>query len=178
MLVDKRIIFGHSKPESLQDMLVHTNIFGEKRYVNKPPPCHRKGKCKHCPRIDKSGEVTSTSMGRKYRSNVLVSCNSRNLIYMIQCQICKIQYVGQTKNKILQRINQHYSSIRNKLDTPVARHMNFHMFRGNLHVRIYILTLIHEEPDSDEASVERNKWENYWMARLYIYVPKGLNIKD
>ena len=40
---------------------------------------------------------------------------------MIQCQICKIQYVGQTKNKILQRINQHYSSIRNKLETPVAR---------------------------------------------------------
>ena len=38
MLVDKRIIFGHSKPDSLQDILVHTNIFGEKRYVNKPPP--------------------------------------------------------------------------------------------------------------------------------------------
>ena len=33
MLVDKRIIFGHSKPDSLQDILVHMNIFGEKRYV-------------------------------------------------------------------------------------------------------------------------------------------------
>ena len=97
---------------------------------------------------------------------------------MIQCHICKIQYVGQTKNKILQRINQHYSSIRNKLGTPVARHMNSHTFRGIPLIRIYILTLIHEEPDSDEASVQRNKWENYWMARLYSYVPKGLNIKD
>ena len=65
MLVDKRIIFGHSKPDSLQDILVHTNIFGEKRYVNKPPPCNRKWKCKYCPRIDRSGEVTSTSTGRK-----------------------------------------------------------------------------------------------------------------
>ena len=97
---------------------------------------------------------------------------------MIQCQICKIQYVGQTKNKILQRINQNYSLIRNKLDTPVTRHMNSHTFRGDPPIKIYILTLIHEEPDSDEASVERNKWENYWMARLYSYVPKGLNIKD
>ena len=102
MLVDKRIIFGHSIPESLQDMLVHTNIFGEKRYKNKAPICNRKWKCRHCPKIDRSGEVTSTSTGRKYRSQVLVSCNSRNLIYLIQCQICKIQYVGQTKNKILQ----------------------------------------------------------------------------
>ena len=37
ILVDKRIIFGHSKPDSLQDILAHINIFGEKRYVNKPP---------------------------------------------------------------------------------------------------------------------------------------------
>ena len=97
---------------------------------------------------------------------------------MIQCQICKIQYVGQTKNKILQRINQHYSSITNRLDTPIARHMNSHNYRGNPPIRIYILMLIHEEPDSVEAGLERNKWENYWMATLYSYVPKGLNIKD
>ena len=71
MLVDKRIIFGHSKPDSLQDILVHTNIFGEKRYGNKPPPCNRKWKCKHCTRIDKSGEVISISTGRKYRSKSL-----------------------------------------------------------------------------------------------------------
>ena len=116
-------------------------------------------------------------MGRKYRSEVLVSCNSKNLICMIY-QICKIQYVGQTKNKILQRINQCYSSIRNKLETPVVRHMNSHTFRGNPPNKIYILTLIHEEPDSGEVGVERNKWENYWIARLYSYALKGLNIKD
>ena len=97
---------------------------------------------------------------------------------MIECQICKIQYVGQTKNKILTQINQYYSSIKNKLETPVVRHMNSHSYRGNSPIRIYILIQIHEEPDSDEASEERNKWENYWMVRLYSSVPKGLNIKD
>ena len=97
---------------------------------------------------------------------------------MLQCQICKIQYVGQTKNRFLQCVNQHYSSIRNKLETPVSRHMNSHTYRGNPPIRIYILTPLHEEPDLDEASVERNKWENYWMARLYSYVPNELNNKD
>ena len=87
MLVDKRIIFGHS----FQDILVHTNIFGEKRFVNKPSPCNRKWKCKHCPRM---------------RSKILISCNSKNPIYVIECQICKIQYVGQTKNKILTQIKK------------------------------------------------------------------------
>ena len=76
---------------------------------------------------------------------------------MIECQICKIQYVGKTKNKILTRINQHYSSSRNKLETPVARHKNSHCYRGNPPIRIYILTPIYVEPDLDEASEERNK---------------------
>ena len=97
---------------------------------------------------------------------------------MIECTICGIQYVGQTKNKILQRINQHYISIKNKVDTPVSRHINSCSFKGFYPIRIYILTLIREDADSIEGTEMRNKWENYWMARLYSYVTKGLNIKD
>ena len=86
-------------------------------------------------------------------------CNSCNLIYMIECTICKIQYVGQTKNKILQRINQHYSSIKHRIDTPVLRHINSHSFEGLYLIRINILTLIREDPDSIEGTEMRNKWE-------------------
>ena len=67
---------------------------------------------------------------------------------------------------------------RTSVDTPVSRHINSHSFEGFYPVRIYILTLIREDADSIEAAENRNKWENYWMARLYSYVPKGLNIKD
>ena len=161
-----------------QDILVHTNIYGNSRCKKKKPPkCNRKN-CRHCSRINKSGTVKSNSTGREYHSLVNVTCNSSNLIYMIECTICGIQYVGQTKNKILSRINQHYSSIKNLVDTPVSRHINSHSFEGFYPVRIYILTLIREDTDSIEGTENRNKWENYWMARLFTYVPKGLNIKD
>ena len=75
-------------------------------------------------------------------------------------------------------MNQHYSSIKNRLETPVSRHINSHSFEGFYPITIYILTLIRGDPDSIESSDLRNKWENYWMARLFSYVPKGLNIKD
>ena len=45
--------------------------------------------------------------------------------------------------------------MRNRLETPVARHMNSHNYRGNPPIRIYILTLIHEKPDSEEAGLKR-----------------------
>ena len=138
MLVDQNIIFGYKKPKSLQDILVHTNIFGNSSRRMPKPKCNR-NKCRHCPLIDKSGEVTSSSTGRKYRSMVNVMCNSSNLIYLIECTICKIEYVGQTKNKILVRMNQHYSSIKNKLETPVSRYFNSHTLRDSTPLEIIFL---------------------------------------
>ena len=115
-LIDQDIVFGCRQPKSLQDIQVLTDIFGNSTNRKKwTPKCNRRN-CRYCPPIDKSGEVTSSSTGRKYRSMVNVTCNSSNLIYIIACTICKIQYVGQTKNKILVRMNQHYSSIKDRLE--------------------------------------------------------------
>ena len=141
MLVDQDIIYGYRKPKSLQDILVRTDIFSK----NKPlraPKCNRQSSCKHCPRLDKSGIVTSKSTSRQYRSQKNVSCNSSNLIYMIECELCGAQYVGQTKNKLLTRINQHYYSIRHKLETPVSRHFNSHNYQGSPPIRLFVLSLI------------------------------------
>ena len=97
------------------------------------------------------------------------------MIYLIQCNLCKKQYVGQTRNKILIRLNQHYSSIRNRLETPVSRHFQGHNCTEPYPVRIFILSLI---KDADNAQELRNKWEKIWMARLNSYVPYGMNILD
>ena len=65
-------------------------------------------------------------------------------------------------------MNQHYISIKNWLETPVSRHFNSHSFKGFYPIRTTILTQFREDPDSIEGQEERNKWENYWMVRLYM----------
>ena len=47
-------------------------------------------------------------------------------------------------------MNQHYSSIKKKLETPVSTHFNSHSFKGFYPIRITILTLIREDTDSIE----------------------------
>ena len=64
--------------------------------------------------------------------------------------------MGQTRNKILTRLNQHYSSIRNKLETLVSRHFQGHNCKEPYPVRIFILSLIKA---ADNAQDLRNKWE-------------------
>ena len=178
ILVDRIPTIGYRRPKNLQDMLVSSNLpeinwFGTKK-KHSIPRCNRSA-CRHCPRIDRTGQVTSTSTGRKYRTQTRISCTSSNVIYLVQCNLCMKQYVGQTRNKILIRLNQHYSSIRNKLETPVSRHFQGHNCIEPYPVRIFILSLI---KDADNAQELRNKWEKIWMARLNSYVPYGMNILD
>ena len=98
-----------------------------------------------------------------------MTCNSKNIIYCLECPICKLQYVGQTKNKFLVRVNQHLNDIKHMRDTPVSRHFQIHLTKPEL----YILQLMYMD-DSDQ----RDLHENYWISRLHTVTPNGLNILD
>ena len=124
------------------------------------------------------GQNWSTSTGRKYTTQTRISCTSSNVsnvIYLIQCNICKKQYVGQTKNKILVRLNQHYSTIRNNVETPVSKHFRSYHYKEPYPIRIFILSI---KNNVDNAQGLRNKWKRIWMARLNSYIPCGMNIQD
>ena len=56
-LIDQDIVFGSRKPKSLQGILVHTNIYGNSTKKKKQPPKCKQRNCRHCPLINKTGEV-------------------------------------------------------------------------------------------------------------------------
>ena len=52
-----------------------------------------------------------------------ITCTTPNIIYLISCRVCNIQYVGETKNSLKKRIYGHRSTIKTgRLDTPVGCH--------------------------------------------------------
>ena len=177
-LVDVEPIVAFRRPRNIKEFLISSDLPEIKMFPTKKrisiPRCNRSA-CRHFPVLDKTGWVKSNSTGRKYRTQTRISCTSSNLIYLIQCTICNKQYVGQIRNKILTKLDQHYSTIRTKQEIPVSRHFSSHQCKEPYPVRIFILSLI---KNSDEASENRNKWERYWMARLNTYVPYGMNIQD
>ena len=53
------------------------------------------------------------------------SCHSKNVIYLITCTKCEVQYVGLTRQKIKERIAQHIRHIKNNsLSTYLVQHFN------------------------------------------------------
>ena len=134
--------------------------------------------CKHCPRLDRSGKVVSHSTGRTYKTETKVSCHSTNFIYCINCSDCGMQYVGQTKNSVIVRINNHLSTIRLHEDLPVPNHMADHNTSDYPNIKIHILEFIRAPPSSIKAQELRDSVERKWITRLNTLVPHGLNLQD
>ncbi len=153
------------------------------RQPDNPTPLPRQTKCKrktcrHCPKIDNSGKVQNHLNNRQYICDSKANCQTNNVIYLLTCDLCKKQYVGQTLNRIMDRVNHHLNDIKHRRETPISRHMQSHGTVDQYPVTIQILQRISAAPKSTKAQELRYKWETSWMAWLNSYVPNGLNIKD
>ena len=195
---NKKVVIGNRRLPNLRDRLVSSRL----RY---PPPgrthehdpntinprkvCRTKT-CRYCPKLDHSGVATSTRTGRKYIVPQKFTCQFNNLIYLITCKQCKSQYVGQTKNRILDRFQGHladirYSSnwdnappsIKEKGPTNVGLHFN-QQHHSVSDVQIQVLTLIRAPPDSELAQELRDAKEHEWMHKLKTLTPFGINAMD
>ena len=92
------------------------------------------------------------------------------MVYLITCGVCGKQYVGETKDKLNMRVNNHRSSITtNKMDLPVGRHFNSdnHSWEDMIVVAI--------DHDSSWTTEQRVAKENFWQHLLLTIEPQGLN---
>ena len=159
MLHSLQLIVGYQRPKSLMDILCRSDVRLASqdpiKNRNRAPLCLNILRCKNCKNLNKSGSIISHSTGRKYKCIKKCTCRSKNLIYCIQCRLCQIQYVGQTKNELRQRLNGHLSTIRTGKDTPVVRHFAQHNVINNPSMDIYVLQLIREH-DEDSGKKLRD----------------------
>ena len=102
---------------NLRDLLVLAKLPSNSTNPNPQLPCgsFRCGKnCATCPYISDgltSYTFFSTGETRTIKSNL--TCDTKNLIYMIQCNRCNLQYIGETKRRLKDRFNEHRRTIDN-----------------------------------------------------------------
>jgi hypothetical protein len=200
-LYNHRLIFGHRRNDNLRDKLVRAKLPQNStitRNPNRPLHICSTFNCRYCPKLDRTGTITSTSTNRQYNTRKIVSCKSNNLIYCITCTKCKKQYVGQTKNRLQDRFVAHFYNIENKnkkkrsqvkttalslyrqskFDDPIGRHFNMPDHQGLRNIHIHILQFISAPSDSIPGQELRDDWERRWIHRLKTISPLGLNSAD
>ena len=117
------------RPPSPRNLLVRPEVPPANASSN-PPIQHGMFRCtSRCvtcqEHILESDSFKSHSTGAHHKIRGHITCSTYNIIYLISCRICGIQYIGETKNSLKKRFYGHRSTVKtHKLDTPVGQHFN------------------------------------------------------
>lgn len=104
-------------------------------------------------------------------SNENLCCKTKNLVYLIECKRCFIQYVGETKRALCERFREHMrSAITGKLTTQIAHHFS----NGVCTPQDMSVSIIERMQDGTTEN-ERRQSEKKWMLLLNTVYPLGLN---
>ena len=100
------------------------------------------------------------------------------LLYTTLQPKCGIQYVGQTKNHIIDRFQGHFNDISSGRDTTVASHFNTCTPSDSdklSNIETTVLDFIKANPHSLTAGKQSDSKEKHWIHQLHTVVPRGLN---
>ena len=127
-----------------------------------------------------SSTFACTVTGKKYYIRGNFTCNSTNVIYLVECINCKCQYVGSgTSFKLRFRI--HKSDIKTKKDCcEAARHFNS-IYCHPINPHGYLKVQLIEQVFCDASkNIESILWERrkYWQYQLFINTHGMNSISD
>ena len=119
------IIPSCRRTKNIKEIERSNNITSET--VLKQAGCFKcKGKCDLCRNFLKETEIfTSARTNRIYPIRQHLNCKSKNVIFLVTCKKCSVQYIGSTSNEFKVRFRNHKSTMLTKKNTcEVAIHFN------------------------------------------------------
>ena len=172
-------VIAYKRNASLRDLLVHSELPQNKPSNQQPAGIH---KCNHPRSLTypflQEGQTNYIffNINESRKITDYISCNSKNLIYLIQCKKCHSQYIGETKRKLNERFGEHRRSILNHHQllnpTPVSLHFNQPGHSIN-DVQLIPLELIRSKRDS-----VRKAREAHLINKAKTLHPLGINRRD
>ena len=151
---------------------------------------HQKNRtCQLCLVLSTNGKFVSSSTHRIYQSVIpdnvdIVDCKTENIIYLVTCRKCKLQYVGETVQLLRGRIGQHSNNIDNPNKDHHCRILVDHFTSGVCQGATFTVNVLEKlsgtgrdaEGNVDPAMTRiRRQKEREWMLRLRTVFPFGLN---
>ena len=150
----------------------HSEIIAQTKCAGKFPVSMSRHTTKLTAFVKPSSPTETTASNKYTASDALVwksiQLESKNVVYFIDCKMCKKLYVGQTQHKLLDRLKQHLYHI--NITTKMSVLYDHFQPHGADNLRI---TGLESQPHWSAA--QRIQAERLWIAKLNTGVPMGLN---
>ena len=175
---DSRLITAFCNGKNLGQKLVRSSLSVSNNCgINNKPRIYRKPgsircpnvKCKACSYVVETSIFSSSHNDRTFKLHDKFSCHSSNIVYLVTCKKCNMQYVGETGRSLRDRITDHVSCIRLKKPTPIGLHFN----QAGHSLKHFTILAIEQFDDNSEAI--RHMKESTWQHLLQTAHPLGIN---
>ena len=137
----------------------------------------RSKNCKTCKTLITDNSFSSNFTKRSFTTHCFdnLSCKSTNLVYGIECGLCGLIYIGETKDQLRSRMNGHRLQINHGGNQLLYRHFNL-PDHSILSMKVRILEKIYHPTNNPNLSTPfRRKREEHWIQQLGTAAPYGCN---
>ncbi|XP_071986734.1 uncharacterized protein [Engystomops pustulosus] len=168
------------RPPNLKDKLVKADIgttskISRQSFLRTPKrgtfPCLH---CAQCTNIQRGDSFTHPLSGKRYSIRGYYTCDTDYCVYLIKCP-CGLAYIGETTQRIRDRICKHKSTIRlNNTLLPIPAH--FLEARHSINqLKFQIIEHVEMPRRGGDRVGLLKKRESYWIHTLQTLQPDGLN---
>ena len=163
---------SYRSARKLSSYLVRAKLYPIERKVGS---CKCKGKsCEVCKNVLETDTFTCSNDQTTYKINHKFDCNEKCLVYLITCNKCLKQYVGQTVDMFRSRWNNYKDNSRkfDRGEDCMQRHLYEH-FQLPDHTSFFQDTYVILIEKTDPRAP--TKCKDYWIHALKTKPPMGLN---
>ena len=180
--IPKAPMVAFRRPMNIKDMIVRSAVRTSDESQDKGfSSCNTCAACKHTHGFGDTADkvkhtVTSQTFsshftGEEFTIKHQLNCLSTNVIYLISCKKCDVQYVGETKRSLKTRLLEHCGDTKHNRAKPVSRHFNLPN-----HCADDILIMAIDRPHKKDM-YHRQALESKWIEKLQTFAPFGMNIR-
>ena len=108
----------YSRSPNIKDILIKGNL-KDTQLPKGTTPCG-KIRCKTCNHIQTGSKIRKELETCDIRGSF--TCQSRNIVYLLTCNICNKKYVGETEQTLNGRCRGHESNMRANNENIVSKH--------------------------------------------------------
>ena len=104
-----------------------------------------------------------------------LTCKSENLIYLLECRIYKLQYVGKSETSFNIRLNNHRKDAKSQASVWTHKHFTKQNCYSQQHAEFSLIEQIKKETTAEETRTLLKRRENFWVLQLKTLCPDEVN---
>ena len=175
-IFERAPMVAYRNPKALRNTLVRAKLTEIEEAQKGSFKCKGR-RCQICDLVKECDTFSSYSTGETFHINFHLDCNSKCIIYLLNCRMCSEQLVGVCTTCWRDRWSTYLQNMRK------AQRGEHHM-QKEVHAHFKLPGHTSIEKDVDIIFIDKTdpmdpkKREKFWISRLDTMVPKGLNVSE